>query len=166
MARLVLVGLPGTGKSTLAHLLAQDWGCSAVDTDEVLSASVGCSPGEYLRTRGVEAFRREELAAIRRAVALDVVVATGGGAVSTPEARALLRAQPTIWLDCPDEELVARVSDGDRPLLGSDAARGLARLRSEREGWYREVAVARVDTHGDAHEAAHRVRAALAEVTS
>jgi len=161
----VLVGLPGAGKTTLAHLLAQTWGCAVIDTDEVLSAALGSSPGEYLRTFGVEAFRREELAALRRAVAVDAIVATGGGVVSTPEARALLRTQPTIWLDCADDELVARVSDGDRPLLGDNAPEGLARLRLEREPWYREVAAARVDTAGSALKAAARVEAALAEVS-
>lgn len=137
-----------------------------IDTDEVLSAAVGRSPGEYLRTFGVEAFRREELAALRRAVALDAIVATGGGVVSTPEARALLRAQPTIWLDCDDDVLVTRVAQGDRPLLGDNPGEGLARLRLEREPWYREVAAARVDTAGSAAQAAARVEAALAEVSS
>ena len=165
MARLVLVGLPGTGKSTLARRLGKSWGCAVVDTDDVLSASVGCSPGQYLRTSGVDAFRREELAALRCAVVLDAVVATGGGVVSTPEARALLRSQITVWLDCSDEVLAARVGDGDRPLLGDDPPHAIAALRLERESLYREVSIARVDTSGDLDEAMERVQEALAKVS-
>ena len=70
----------------------------------------------------------------------DAVVATGGGVVTTPQARSLLRAAPTLWLDAPDAVLVERVRDGDRPLLGDDPLEALARLRSQRSRFYADVA--------------------------
>ncbi|HSN02070.1 MAG TPA: shikimate kinase [Acidimicrobiales bacterium] len=161
MARAVLIGLPGSGKSTLARSLAADWGCDAVDTDEVLSASVGCSAAEFLRTKGEEAFRREEVAALGAALVADAVVATGGGVVVSSDARALLAAELTVWLDCEDKVLLERVAEGERPLLGADPATALARLRAEREGWYREVATLKVDTSGGIDEALDRLRDAL-----
>ena len=161
MARAVLIGLPGSGKSTLARSLAADWGCDAVDTDEVLSASVGCSAAEFLRTKGEEAFRREEVAALGAALAADAVVATGGGVVVSSDARALLVAELTVWLDCEDKVLLERVGEGERPLLGADPAAAITRLRAEREGWYREVATMKVDTSGGIDEALDRLRDAL-----
>ncbi len=161
MARAVLIGLPGSGKSTLARALAAFWGCDAVDTDDVLSASVGCSAAEYLRTRGEEAFRREEVAALGVAVDADAVVATGGGVVVSEGARDLLATQRTVWLDCDDAVLLTRLGEGERPLLGADPSTALARLRAEREEWYREVSVLRVDTTGEIEEALARLRDAL-----
>lgn len=161
VARAVLIGLPGSGKSTLARALAAHWGCDAVDTDDVLSASVGCSAAEFLRTRGEEAFRREEVAALDVALGADAVVATGGGVVVSEGARALLAAQRTVWLDCEDAVLLARLGEGERPLLGADPAIALARLRAQRETWYREVSMLRVDTSGEIDEALGRLRDTL-----
>ncbi len=161
MARAVLIGLPGCGKSTLARALASDWGCDAVDTDEVLSASVGCSAAEFLRTRGEEAFRRQEVAALGAALAADAVVATGGGVVTSQTARDLLAEELTVWLDCDDDVLLTRLGDSERPLLDADPARALARLRAQREGWYRDVATVKVDSSGGVDEALARLRDAL-----
>ena len=161
VARVVLIGLPGSGKSTLARALAALWGCDAVDPDDVLSASVGCSAAEFLRTRGEEAFRREEVAALDVALSTDAVVATGGGAVVSEGARALLAAQRTVWLDCDDAVLLARLGEEDRPLLGAEPAISLARLRAQRESWYREVSTLKVDTLGEIDEVLGRLRDAL-----
>jgi shikimate kinase len=89
---------------------------------------------------------------LRAALTSDAVVATGGGVVSRDEARALLRGEPTIWLDCADELVVARVSGGDRPLLGEDPRAALGALRARREAWYREVSRERVDTASELGE--------------
>lgn len=157
MARLVLVGLPGVGKSTLARTLAEEWGCAAVDTDDLLALAVGAPASQYLRERGEADFRRRELDALRAALGADAVVATGAGVVTTPAARALLAGELTIWLDADDEVLVARVADGERPLLGEEHAGALARLRAERSAWYREVSRGRVDATGSPDEVRDRV---------
>ena len=79
MARLVLVGLPGVGKTSLALALGARWGCDVVDTDESVATRVGMSAAAYLREKGEPEFRRCELEALESAIARDVVVATGGG---------------------------------------------------------------------------------------
>ncbi|MGC1419367.1 MAG: shikimate kinase [Acidimicrobiales bacterium] len=165
MARLVLVGLPGVGKTTVARLLAVQWRCESIDTDDLLSDAVGCPAPEYLRREGVAAFRQAELTALREALRGDVVVATGGGVVTTPEARTILLNEVTLWLDCDDATLVPRLGGVERPLLGEDPMASLRRLRSEREAWYQEVARARVDASGDERDVAARVADALMEVT-
>src|ERR1700722_17454023 len=68
VAHLVLVGLPGTGKTTLARALAERQHVEALDTDDVLTASVGVSAAQYLRDEGEERFRERELEALRSAL--------------------------------------------------------------------------------------------------
>jgi shikimate kinase len=165
VARLVLVGLPGVGKTTVARLLAATWQCEAVDTDDLLSVAVGCPAPQFLRREGVAAFRQAELHALREALQGDVVVATGGGVVTTPEARMILLEEVTLWLDCDDATLVPRLGGVERPLLGEDPVASLRQLRSEREVFYQEVARARVDASGDLGDVTARVADALAEVT-
>jgi shikimate kinase len=157
VARLVLVGMPGTGKSTLAVMVAARLGCEAVDTDEEIEKTVGCAASEYLRREGEPAFRKEELRALRDALRGDVVVSTGGGVVTSNEARELLGSQVTLWLDGDDDILIARLQGGDRPLLGEDMKTDLARLRAQREDWYREVSLRRVDAEGTLDEVVRRI---------
>ena len=141
MARAVLVGLPGAGKSTLARALGEDF----VDTDDVFGELEGEPVPDFLRRHGETLFRERELRALATALARATVVATGGGVVTTSPAREVLQREFTIWLTCPDDALLLRMGDGDRPLLGARPRERLARLRSEREGWYSQVSKAQVD---------------------
>ena len=165
MARLVLVGLPGVGKTTVARLVAAWWSCDVRDTDDVIATAVDCSCAQYLRSRGQEAFRHAELAALQSVLTSDAVVATGGGIVTIDAARDLLRGEMTLWLDCSDEVLLHRLAPGDRPLIGPDAAQSLQLLRHERDAWYRDVARARIDASGSVDEVAQRVRDTASEIT-
>ena len=158
MARLVLVGLPATGKTTVAQALAGVWHCDYVDTDALIADRLGYSVGEYLRANGEPAFRERELEALRQALSTDVVVATGGGVVVTAPARTMLCAERTYWLDCDVDVLVERLADGDRPLLTDDPRAALERLRAQREQWYLEVSRVRIDASGTLDDVTTRVR--------
>jgi shikimate kinase len=164
MARLVLVGLPGVGKTTVARALAREWGCGVFDTDDLLSQAVGRSAPEYLRQEGLVAFRNAELAALEVALNADGVVATGGGVVTTFAARELLRAQVTLWLDCDDDVLRSRLGGVDRPLIGEDVGAALAQLRRERATLYAEVARVRIDASGQLVDVTKRARDAASAV--
>lgn len=154
------------GKSTLATLVANEWHCEALDTDEELARFVGCAAPEHLRRVGPTAFRQSELAALSRVVERDAVIATGGGIVSLAPARAILRREVTFWLDGDDDVLVSRLGDGDRPLLGDPIKPSLRALRAEREAWYLEVARVRIDAGGAPREVLTRIIEAWSSVSS
>lgn len=155
----MLVGLPGTGKTTLAQALADQRNGAALDTDDVFATSVGVAVPEYLRDEGETAFREREVEALRIALdqGPDVVIATGGGIVCSPQARGLLRNEITLWLDCDDHVILARLGDVERPLLAARPAEALAQLRRERTPWYEEVSRARIDTSSSIEDALAQV---------
>ena len=145
VARVVLVGLPGVGKTTVGRALAQVLDTAFVDTDDLFARREGVSVPDFLRDHGEVEFRRHEIDALEAALVGGAVVATGGGVVSTPAARELLGSQLTVWLDASDETIVTRTHGGDRPLLGGDPGASLAGLRERREDLYREVSRLRLD---------------------
>ena len=145
---IVLVGLSGSGKSTVAAAVAERLGRPLVDLDQDIAARLGAHPAHIIETRGEAAFRADEAAAVALACAVDgAVIATGGGAVIDPLSRwALWNAGLVCWLDAPDEVLLERLAGHAeiRPLLGGDAAGRLATQRIRRERFYRAADV-RVD---------------------
>ena len=147
---VVLVGLSGSGKSTVGRLLAARLGRPFVDTDDMIVQAAGAPIPDIFSQRGEPAFRSLERAAVARAVAgQPAVIATGGGApVDETNRRALWEGNLVIWLDAPVEALAARLGAGGagRPLLaaGGPALR-LAALREARAPVYR-AAHARLDT--------------------
>jgi shikimate kinase len=165
VARLIFVGLPGVGKTSVAQALAQRWGCAAIDTDDVIASAVGSTAAQYLRAEGELAFRQRETDALEAVQGADAVVSTGGGIVVSSRARELLAGQFTLWLDCDDDVIVPRLTDSERPLLGDDPVGARARLRGERDQWYRAVSRARIDASGTLDEVVELVIDAVSRVT-
>src|SRR4051794_3988562 len=116
--------MPGSGKTTVGPLLAARLGSRFVDLDAVVVTVSGQDVAQIFASEGEAGFRRRELAALSDLVAAGdpVVVATGGGLVTTPEARDLLRGLTCVWLDAPVETLLTRLHGeaAGRPLLAAD----------------------------------------------
>lgn len=164
--RVALVGMMGAGKSTVGPLLARRLGWAYVDSDEQVEAATGRRVAEIFAERGEPAFRAEESAALRRALAdpEPSVVSVAGGAVLDPDSRALLRDTATVvWLRASPATLAHRVGDGEgRPLLSGDPAEVLGALWEVRRPLYEEVADAVVDVDDLApDEVVDRVAAAV-----
>lgn len=162
--RVVLIGLRGSGKTTLGRLLAQRLHSQFIDLDDVTVAGSGhASVTAMFRSVGEPAFRAAECAALEHVLASaspsGTVIALGGGTPTAPQARALLesaRAAGTIriiLLEAPPETLGARLTNnpGDRPLLaGASFAEEALLLSEARLPMYRTLADAVVSTGGHA----------------
>ncbi|NDC52827.1 MAG: shikimate kinase [Planctomycetia bacterium] len=155
MPILTLIGYRGTGKSTVARLVAERLGAAWVDADAVLEERVGCSIVELVRQRGEPAFRDAEEEVLAGLVAARTgVLATGGGVVLREANRRLLRARarPVVWLTASVETLKERISadpesHGRRPaLLGCDVLAEVEEAVRDREPLYRACADLAVDT--------------------
>lgn len=169
--KVVLVGLPGVGKSTTGRRLAKILAVPFTDSDELVEAATGRGVREILATDGEPVFRAHEAAAVARALAgFDGVLALGGGALSTTATRESLAASgvPVVQLRASLAILTARVGDGrTRPLLAPDPPARLAELAAEREPLYAAAAHFTVDTqHRPPGQVAARIAARLHERAS
>lgn len=149
--RIALVGLSGSGKSTVARLLAGRLGWHLCDTDAMVEQMTGRSIPALFAEEGEAAFREFEAAALTTALArTSVVLATGGGIVVRASNRALLKERAlVVWLDAPTAVLIARLRthDEERPLLaGDEPVARLEALRAARLPLYHEVAHLILDT--------------------
>jgi shikimate kinase/3-dehydroquinate synthase len=149
---IVLVGLPGSGKSTVGAAVAQRLGRQFIDIDAEVQRASGCSPAEILEREGEARLRELEREAVLTAVkSSGPVIATGGGTVLDPMNRWLLMEHgKRIRLDVPTQELARRLQAQDstpRPLLGDDLVAGLERTAKARAGVYAAVDAA-VDASG------------------
>ena len=150
---VALVGMMGSGKTTVGRLLAARLGRPLVDTDDLVARDAGRSVAEVFATEGEAGFRARERAALVEACGPGPprVVACGGGVVLDAANRARLAADAfVVWLRARPATLAARVGDGaGRPLLAGPPGavrERLATLAAGREDRYREVADAVVDT--------------------
>ncbi len=159
-----LTGLSGSGKSTAASRLARALGVTAIDLDAEIERAEGASVSAIFETRGEASFREAEVIALRRAVEGErAVIALGGGAVLSPEARDLVRRSgDVVWLRAPVSVLAKRLSGaGDRPLLAGDVEASLAKMEAARSDVYDLVADAIVDADAMPAEVAQRALGAL-----
>jgi shikimate kinase len=140
-----LVGLPGSGKSSVARLLSRHYGWPVQDTDAVLESRIGMSIQSFFSAHGEHAFRELE-AEVLAGCLQDRgprVLATGGGIVLRPENREHLHGHTLcFYLRSTPEELARRLkNDTQRPLLqGVDALKKLRELSQQRDPLYREAA--------------------------
>lgn len=139
-----LVGLPGSGKSSVGRQLARRLQLPFVDSDQKIEELLGCSIREYFEQVGEELFRDCESTVLDELTCSNVgVLATGGGSVMRAENRRFLRERTqVVYLRSTPEEVYRRLRyDQKRPLLQvADPLQRIKKLFAERDPMYREVA--------------------------
>jgi shikimate kinase len=182
---LVLVGMMGSGKTTVGRLLAARLGCPFADTDDEVESDCGIPVSRIFDLHGEAAFRRAEADVLARLLlpggprvpggppvpgAPPVpggppVIAVGGGAILDAANRELIRREATVvWLRTDLRTLADRLGTGEgRPLLKGGTALRLTELDAERRDLYESVAEHVVDTDNRSPEdVVDRVLALLA----
>jgi shikimate kinase len=148
--KAVLVGLPGSGKSTIGRRLAKALEVEFLDTDVAIEQQTGRTIADIFATDGEQEFRRIEEEVVRAALAdHGGVVSLGGGAVTSPGVCDALAGHTVIYLEINATEGVRRTGGTTvRPLLaGPDRADKFRTLMARRSPLYRRVATIRVDTN-------------------
>jgi shikimate kinase len=160
---VVLVGVMGTGKSTVGSGVAYALQCAFVDLDAQITKSAKCTVSEIFARGGESEFRVIETdvlatvlddarGQIAQQTANSVVVATGGGAIISQVNRDKIvsAADHIIWLDAHVDDLVKRTSSSKtaRPLLATNPQQVLSSLSNERASLYEQIATSKIDTTG------------------
>jgi len=157
---LILIGYRGTGKSTLARLLAEKLGWEWIDADVEIERRAGKSIARIFAEDGEPAFRDLEASVIAELCRRDrLVLAAGGGAPLRPETRHVMRQSgQVVWLTARPETIHARMS-GDattasrRPsLTNKPAMEEIVHLLAQREPAYRQCAHVTIDTEAKSPE--------------
>ena len=162
---IVLVGLMGTGKTTVARLLAEHYGIECLDTDRLVEQRAGRSVRSIFDSDGEPAFRILESEVLETCLRTPggCVIAGAGGVVLREQNRSALRAASArgaqvVWLRAAPELLAKRTARGQhRPLLDTDREGTLRRMADERTALYSEVADITVDVSERSAESVARL---------
>lgn len=146
---ITMVGMMGSGKSTLGAAIARILGYEFYDSDQVIESETGKTVPEIFSSEGDAAFRKHEQNTLRKLLNHpQTVIATGGGCITLPETAEMVFSKSLcVWIDAPVEMLVSRTSrKSNRPLLkNGDPAEILAGLMEKRGPIYSRAPV-RVET--------------------
>ena len=146
-----LIGMMGSGKSTIGEALADSLGEPFVDSDAEVERETGLTVRQLWEQRGEAALRHEESGVVRRLAGSPAgIVATGGGVVLDPgNVEEMRRSGTVVWLRASPGALAARIEGTARPLLDVDDVEArLAEILNARESLYRRAAHVTVDTEG------------------
>jgi len=158
---VVIIGLPGVGKSTIGRRAAKRLGWDFVDLDSAIEERAGQPVRDIFATSGESVFRDIESDVLRGCLEAESprVIATGGGVVSSATNRSLMKgAAAVVWMTASIDDLVDRLKPrgtsgrSHRPLLDGDLVANLERLADQREQLYAEVATIELATDGRAFD--------------
>ncbi|TDT43512.1 shikimate kinase [Halospina denitrificans] len=148
-SNIVLIGMPGSGKSTVGVLLAKASGKGFVDTDLLIQSSTGCTLQQIVNTRGYEALRDEEERVLSSLAVSDHVIATGGSAVYSHRAMEHLGKDGVIvFLDVSLASIRQRIGDYSLRGISKRPDQTLDELFGERLALYQQYADLTVDGNG------------------
>lgn len=149
-ANVILIGMMGSGKTTVGRVVAERTGREFIDLDQMIVDRTGKQITQLFQEIGEDGFRNIETKALKElTAATHAVISTGGGIVTRAENRRLLRESGiVIWLDAPPRELLKRIGNDDsRPMLhGGDPLKRIESLVAERREMYADASDIHLDT--------------------
>ena len=138
---IILIGMPGAGKSTLGVGLAKAVGYDFIDTDLLIQRQAGMTLGDYLHNHGYQALRRLEAEVIQGLDSTSTVIATGGSAVYSDEAMYHLKASGyVVYLQCALDVLDGRIASMSDRGIAAPTGQNLADVQAERIPRYEHFA--------------------------
>lgn len=149
---VILIGLMGSGKTTVGRRLAKKIGCVFIDTDDVVREVAGATVREIFERGGEDLFREYESVALMQILTDKTprIIAAAGGVVLVAKNREAIENSGAyvVWLQADTTALVERVASGThRPLLSDDAPATLKAMSIAREKLYAGLATTRIDTN-------------------
>jgi shikimate kinase len=146
-ATLVLVGIPGSGKSDVGRIVAEGWNVPFTEVDDLVETDLRAPATEYFATAGEAAYRAAEERVAVSALQRDGVVALSSGAVTSAAVRDALTGLRVVWLKTSVATATRRLSMHSLGMAGLVAIRNsMDAMLAERARWYEMVATGVVDT--------------------
>jgi len=151
MANLYLIGMPGSGKTTLARLAAQELGMLSIDLDERIEEQEKSSISQLFNQRGEASFRELEAKTLEHYAGQNkLIVATGGGIILDPANVLLMQKSGlVVYIKRPLELILKDMKPACRPLLQGDPAARLSQLYAERQKLYEAACHVTLINDGD-----------------
>lgn len=160
---IVLIGMPGCGKSTIGVLLAKSLLCDFIDTDLTIQNTYGKSLCAIIEHEGIEAFKKKENAVLSALVCDNCVIATGGSAIYGKEAMEHLKENGrVVYLKLSPAEIESRIENIKTRGIAMKDGCTIAQLYAERAPLYEQYADITVNCHGlSAEECVNTIAALL-----
>jgi len=153
MNNIILIGLPGAGKSTLGVILAKALGMHFIDTDIVIQDQTGRLLQEIINTDGVERFLEIEEECVLSLNRSHAVISTGGSVVLSTRAMNQLRSDGIIiYLEISFEEMVRRLKNITTRGIVLEPGQSLREMYDQRIPLYERYADIRINCSGEAFE--------------
>jgi len=147
--KICIIGMPGSGKSTIGRILSKKLNYKFFDTDENIEDETQSKITDIFTYKGEDHFRELETRILSKLIKIDkVVISTGGGIIL--KNKNILNKCFNIYLQCDEDILIERASrNKDRPLLYIDIKKNMKNLFNERKDIYNDLADLKINTKSD-----------------